>query len=139
MSQTDQIIADARSYLGVRWLHQGRTRAGIDCVGLVIEVSKAVLGWSFDVTGYPRHAKDETMLDTCRQRMVEVRRSQVLPGDVLVMAFAHQRHMAIVGGEPGALTVIHAYVVNRQVVEQRLDAPWMARVVGCFRFPEVSA
>ena len=32
----EQYIAAARSYIGVPWQHQGRTRFGLDCVGLLI-------------------------------------------------------------------------------------------------------
>lgn len=32
----EKLVEVARSYLGVKWKHQGRSRAGVDCVGLVI-------------------------------------------------------------------------------------------------------
>ena len=36
----DAIIAAARAWLGVPWRHQGRTRQGVDCAGLVVLVGR---------------------------------------------------------------------------------------------------
>ena len=136
--QQTQIIEEARSYISTRWRHQGRSRAGIDCIGLVIEVAKTVKGWDFDITDYPRQATDETMLNLCREHFVTVSMDDLQPGDVLVMRFENQRHAAIVGDYPHSeeLSIIHAYSVARKVVEQRLDSVWSGRVIGSFRFPE---
>lgn len=135
--QQTAIVTEARSYMGTRWLHQGRTRAGIDCIGLVIEVAKTVKGWDFDITNYPRQATDETMLTLCCQHFDTVPRAELQPGDVLVMRFDNQRHAAIVGDypAPGELSMIHAYATSRAVVEQRLDSTWARRIIGAFRFP----
>jgi len=136
--QQRAIVTEARSYLGTRWLHQGRTRTGIDCIGLVIEVAKKVKGWGFDITNYPRQATDETMLDLCHEYLEPVSTACLQPGDVLVMAFYHQRHAAVVGDYPiyGEVSMIHAYAPARKVIEHRLDSLWMSRVIGAFRFPE---
>lgn len=32
----EAFVAAARSYIGVPWKHQGRSRAGLDCIGLII-------------------------------------------------------------------------------------------------------
>lgn len=40
MTTRADIVAVARSYLGVRWRHAGRTRGGLDCVGLLVAVSR---------------------------------------------------------------------------------------------------
>jgi len=135
--QQKAIIEEARSYLKTKWRHQGRSRAGIDCIGLVIEVAKTVKGWDFDITDYPRQATDETMLNLCCEHLLMVSKSELQPGDVLVMRFEHQRHAAIVGDYPHSseLSIIHAYSPARKVIEQRLDSVWLGRVIGAFRFP----
>mgnify|MGYP000308850099 CR=1 FL=1 len=137
-AQQRDTVATARSYLGTRWLHQGRTREGIDCIGLVIEVAKHVKGWTYDITDYARQATDETMLNLCHHHLEAKGLHEVQPGDVLIMAFDHQRHAAIVGDYPAPheVSIIHAYATSRAVVEQRLDTMWSNRVIGCFRFPE---
>jgi cell wall-associated NlpC family hydrolase len=139
MSNMD-IVTEARGWLGVRWLHQGRTREGVDCAGLVIGVAKACRNSTFDTSDYARQATDETMLALCRELLQPVEKADLQPGDVLVMAFENQRHIGIVGDYPypGELSLIHAYALSpHRVVEVRLDSVWMSRVIGCFRFPEV--
>lgn len=131
------VLREARGWLGVRWRHQGRDRSGVDCIGLVIEVAKAVHGSSFDVTGYERQASIETMLNQASKLLH--RRNEVAcmqPGDVLVMRFESQPHMAIVGDYVwGGLSIIHAYAGARKVVEQRLDQAWQSRIVAAFAWP----
>jgi cell wall-associated NlpC family hydrolase len=132
------IVLKAREMLGVRYRHQGRSREGVDCIGLPALV-RAELGLeTIDVTDYPRRATDESMRDWCRDHMVAV--DEIQPGDILVMAFGTDRHMCIVGDYPhGGHSIIHAYIDNRRVVENRLDEAFAARVIGRFRFPEVAA
>lgn len=133
-----EVVVKAREFIGTRYRHQGRSREGVDCIGLPACV-RAELGLeTLDVTDYGRRASDESMLEWCRERMVTV--AELQPGDILVMAFGTDRHMAIVGDYPhGGFSIIHAYIDNRCVVENRLDESFMARVIGSFRFPEVAA
>lgn len=37
----EKFIDEARSYLSVPWKHQGRTRRGVDCVGLVVLAARS--------------------------------------------------------------------------------------------------
>ena len=34
-------VAEARSYVGCKWRHRGRSRFGIDCVGLIVAATAA--------------------------------------------------------------------------------------------------
>src|SRR5574337_982975 len=139
MKNGAEIVAYARSFIGTRWVHQGRTRDGLDCAGLVIRVAQD-LGYStFDTTDYARQATDETMLELCRAHLAPVPLGAIEPGDVLVFAFENQRHMGLVGDYPvrGELSLIHAYALGpRRVVEVRLDPVWMGRALGAFRSEE---
>ncbi len=130
-------VAAARGYLGVRWRHQGRSREGVDCVGLPIVCAQSVLGWTFPMPDYSATTQDETMLRMCREHLVPVEAAAMQPGDIAVLGFERQRHMAILGDYPhGGLSLIHAYLPNRQVVECRLDDMWRARILSVFRLPE---
>jgi cell wall-associated NlpC family hydrolase len=131
----NDIVAEARTYLGVPWKHQGRSKNGVDCAGLVIEVAKACRGSDFDVRNYPRQAYDETMLLLCRRHMVKVKEPQ--PGDALVFGLANSRHIGIAGDyHLGGLSLIHAWLAVGKVVETRLDEQWLSRLRGAYRFPE---
>jgi cell wall-associated NlpC family hydrolase len=132
------IVNEARKWIGVRWVHQGRSREGIDCAGLAIEVLKITHGSSFDKSDYPRIASDESMAQLCDGMLERIDRSQMSPGDVAVFQFGPQRHMAILGDYfAGGLSLIHAYALApRKVVEVRFDEKWMSRLLGAWRVPQ---
>lgn len=115
----------------------------MDCAGLVLKVARDLELSSLDVTGYGVQATDESMLALCRQHLVEIARSELAPGDVVVMRFAGNRHIGIAGDYPhGGLSLIHAQTMHpRCVVENALSAQWLAHVkasvAGCFRFPGI--
>lgn len=135
----EDIVREARSWLDVRYAHQGRSREGIDCIGLPVCVRRSLGLPDMDVVGYSRASTGSEMLDYCKAHMVEVDRSQIQPGDLLVQMAGTVRHMAIVGDYPfGGLSIIHAWMPNRKVAECRLDDEFMRTVRGCFRFPEVA-
>jgi cell wall-associated NlpC family hydrolase len=135
------VVAEARQWLGVKYRHQGRSRAGVDCIGLPAVV-RAGLGLpTLDVTGYARTSTAFEMLDFCRAHMVEVTPAEIQPGDILVQIDGIGRHMAIVCDyplRPDSLGIIHAWLPNRRVTECRLDETFMATVRGCFRFKEIA-
>lgn len=134
------VVAEARRWLGTRYRHQGRSHEGVDCIGLPVCVRQALGLPALDVEGYARRTTDSEMLNFCRAHMHEVRRDQIEPGDLLVCMHGVTRHMAIVGDYPGGgLSIIHAHLPNKKVVECRLDDSFMKYVRGCFRFPEVNA
>ena len=132
------VVRVARTFAGVRYRHQGRSRDGLDCVGLPICV-RAELGLpGMDFSGYAKVALDSQMLDLCRAHLVEVQRTDLQLGDLLVQTDGIVRHMAIVADcVYGGFSIIHAWLPNRRVVECRLDDYFMQTVRGCFRFPEV--
>jgi len=134
------VVTVARGFLGVRYRHQGRNRTGVDCIGLPVLV-RAELGLPvMDASAYARATTDTEMLDFCRANLVEVARADLQPGDILVQMDRTMRHMAIVADcVYGGLSIIHAWLPNRRVVECRLDDYFMQTVRGCFRFPEVTA
>lgn len=134
------VVAEARSFIGTKYRHQGRSREGVDCIGLPVCI-RAGLGLSgLDASpGYARQTTDTEMLDFCRANMMEIDRSEIAPGDVLVQMNGVVRHMAIVADYlHGGLSVIHAWMPSRRVVEFRLTDDFMKDVRGCFRFPEVA-
>jgi cell wall-associated NlpC family hydrolase len=48
------IVAAARGWIGVPWRHQGRSRAGVDCVGLIVVVCRELGLSDYDSTVYGR-------------------------------------------------------------------------------------
>lgn len=139
----DRIIMAAEGWLGVRWQHQGRSRAGIDCIGL-IECVAAEVGLNpvcaLDVSpGYGRVPDGRALkagLDAHLVRLADPGHAQ--PGDVLLMRFeAAPQHVALLAHGPFGPEIIHAWAGARRVVRHGLDATWSSRIVLAYRFEGV--
>lgn len=132
------IVAEARSWLGTRFHHQGRLKGvGVDCAGLVAQVAQAV-GMAVDDHIDYTHRPDGVLLQAvCDAQMTHIDINEIAPGDVLLMKFdSLPQHLAIVGDyASGGLSMIHAYAPARQVVEVRLDEGWRQQIVAAYRFP----
>jgi cell wall-associated NlpC family hydrolase len=133
MPKREEIIASARSYLGVRYHHQGRTRAGIDCAGLLVCVARDVgISTEDDQMGYSRTPDGRSLKQALDAFGAPVDAFQ--PGDFLLMRFdAQPQHIAIVTD----VGIIHSYLSARRVVEHRLSEDWRARIVQAYAFPGV--
>lgn len=135
------VVEVARSFIDVPWRHQGRTRRGMDCLGLVALSFAAVRPGVQDRSGYGRTPYNGAL----RASLVEhfgppVSREELQPGDVVTLAWSgEEHHVAIVTDHPEGLGLIHCYNLAPgggaagRVIEHRLSADWRARVVEGFR------
>lgn len=134
------VVAKAREFVGAPFAHQGRSRGGVDCAGLVICVARELGLSEFDVTGYrrlPGAVGNATIEELCSREMRSIPASAARAGDVLLFLIGSRpRHIAIVAeGSNGAATIIHAYQPAAKVVEVPLDERWRAAVCGAFEIP----
>ena len=135
----EDIIAAARGFLGVPFVHQGRTRiGGVDCIGLVLNVGWQLgfLARSYDVTGYAR-MPDGSLFAECDRLLVRI--PAAAPGCIVAMRFSSEpQHIGIVGTHAGSLTIIHSLSDAGKVAEHRMSPEWRGCIVGCFDAPGVS-
>lgn len=140
-------LADAaRAYIGVRFRHRGRSRAGLDCVGLGV-VAYADCGAPVrDFLLYGREPFRDGMVKHMTAALGEpvaiapVAQHQLQDGDVILLRYhTNPHHMAIVGerqyGGTTALTLVHSEGVHGQVIEQRLTPDVVERITHVFRRP----
>ena len=138
MMTRQQILDEARSWIDVKFRHQGRDRAfGVDCGGLIIRVCHALHYYEdFDVTGYNRWP-DGTSLDTMLDDHFDrAPRSKLAPGDIVLCAdLKTPCHVGFVGDKgPTAddpFSIIHAWLAVRKVTENPLN---IMKVLRCWRF-----
>lgn len=135
MTTPDDIITEARTWLGTPFRHQGRVRGlGVDCAGLVIGVGNALAlfgGEHVDHRAYGHSPHAGAMAQVLATHLDRVLGDDLRPGDVLHMRFdAEPQHLAIYTGE----TIIHSYAVVRKCVEHRLDDVWRARIDSVWRY-----
>lgn len=133
------VVATARLYRGVRFQHQGRSRAGMDCAGLIIRVAQDLGLPITDWRAYGRLPQADRMRGVVEAQCAPLRPD--LPpcrGLLAMMRFeAEPQHLAIVTDHPHGLGVIHALMIERKVCEHRLDAMWQRRIVALYELPGV--
>jgi cell wall-associated NlpC family hydrolase len=137
MVKRAEVVAVARSFAGVKWKHQGRTRHGIDCAGI-----PHVIAMQFGlVTEEPpvnyRRRPDNTYVSVFRKHMVEKRIADAKDGDVLVFADrVYPCHCGIRTTLRGQPAVLHAHSTRSFVIEESLKSA--ESVIGvpihCFEF-----
>ena len=139
-----KIMEVARSWVGIPYLHQGRTRRGIDCIGLIVEVA---VGLGVDVplipNNYTENPSSNLLVASCEAHLQKATDDQkLLPGSIAVLWGFDRgmaQHFAIVGEVAGRPTMIHAFSKRRQVVEHGWDEFWMKRFVRVYEYPGTQA
>ena len=133
-------VAAARSYVGVPWRHRGRSRTGVDCIGLVLLVAREVGMDLPDPAPYAREPQGTRLLEGILAHTT--RMAEAAPGDVLLFRLGlYGGHVGIASVHPawGVPACLHAYAPRRQVVEQPMDAELRAALLGAFRLPVLEA
>ena len=140
-----QAVEAARAWIGTPYVHQGSARgAGTDCLGLVRGVWRMIHG--HEPEAVPAYTPDwgetggtellwSAALRTLRPVPAEAPEAA---GEVLLFrmrAGAVAKHLGIRAGLNEAASFVHAYD-RHGVVESPLSAPWRARIVARFAWPD---
>lgn len=126
----------ARAWLGVPFVHQGRTREGLDCIGLLVKAAEGCGLPISDRTDYPRNPS-ANKLDLCLKEQLRgpLPKSDMRAGDVVSIEFrGAPRHVAIIGEHDGRLTLIHTSFGVGRVVEHSIGSGnWLPRIHAVYR------
>ena len=135
----DDIVNEARTWIGVKWKHQGRTRDGIDCAGLIVLVGKSLGLTNYDYTEYRRHSQSVNFADYFLDGGgIKKNAKDVSAGDILIFRqVQYPCHSAIVSKKNGILHIIHSYVPRRVVFEESLSKLWLERRIYAFSYPGI--
>ena len=136
----NKIIEEARTYNGVKWVHQGRTDHGLDCCGLIIRVANDLKLTDFDITAYPRQATDEQFASHFfTAGMIEIPKTDIRHGDVvLTHTMNHPCHCGFIAERNGHKYFIHAFKKRGAVVEDMYDrSVWERKTYRALRFRQV--
>ena len=142
----EQIVAQARSWVGVPFAHMGRSREkGVDCAGLVHGVYASLYGEVAEIGSYPAAPNPNHVLAMLDRYGVksEKTQEQLQPGDVAALWGVDPgtpRHVAIIGWDPMCrrITMIHAFSKPKKVVEHSWDQFWAKRYVCAYEFPNAA-
>lgn len=136
MPSRDDVIAETRTWLEVPWVHQGRSRQGIDCAGLVVVVSRALSLADHDEVGYQRRPNGYNFMRPFCEHMDRKSIADMAPGDVMLFRDgAFPCHVAILSWRLDHMTIIHAHATRKKVLEEPIEqGDWLDRSVACFAF-----
>jgi hypothetical protein len=123
-----QVVDEARKWLGTRWVHQGRSSSGIDCAGLLIRVMGDLGLPVRDMTGYRRTPDAMTFLNHIRDQtdLAEI----IKPGSIaLFRQSAFPCHTGFFTEKHGILHIIHSYIGVTKVIEEPFAHQWPDQLV----------
>jgi cell wall-associated NlpC family hydrolase len=136
MISVDALIAEARTWVGVPFLHQGRTRHGADCAGFIVAMMRSAgeLPGDFrDICNYGRRPNGELLMLVSRHCV----RTRVETAGLLVLIRwprdSQASHVALSTGP----TLIHCYQRQRVVVEHSYRGTWKRDTDSLWKLPGV--
>lgn len=128
MHSKEAFIEAARGWIGTRWVHQGRNRAGVDCVGLLLMAAQDIGIELPDMPGYRRSPNPALFVTHIRDNSLSV--AQPEPGTFGIFRDGTQPcHVGIFGERDGQLTLIHAYSALGKVLEEPFIHDWPNKLV----------
>lgn len=137
MPNAQDLINEARSWIGTRFSHQASVRGvGTDCLGFIAGVARETGAVAAETlaalpTDYGREPASAEMRAFALRWLDEVPVTEMSPGDIVFFAIEDRvRHI-------GMLTdygIIHCLPNDLGVREHRLDSRFRARIKWAFRF-----
>lgn len=128
------VVDEARKWIGTPWRHHGRNKFGIDCVGLGVVVVRALNITQYDSLDYGR-TPTPGLLDHLRHVADEIPIADIEPGDfITIQDSAYPFHVAFVSEKYGVPHIIHAHARRRTVVEEPYVNEWPGLTTHAFRF-----
>lgn len=147
------IASQAEHYLGSPFKHQGRTEAGIDCIGLAVAVSrdlgllsdeiafngKRIPIADFDEPTYSREPTEASIVAPLERFLDRIEDAgDIRVGDVLLFrVLKRPQHIGIVtelSDDYQAIKFVHAYQPNNRVRRDDMGIRWHKRLISVYRF-----
>lgn len=159
MVTREEIVAEARTWLGTPYAHQASLKGvGCDCLGLIRGVYHFVTGRPTEAIApytpmWTVVSTDETMVAGARDHLDEIltetpsmaeKIAALQIGDVVLFRMLETqavRHCGIVSVMNGEKSLIHAWQMRSAeqsvTVEVYFGLSWRTRLAHCFKFREV--
>ena len=130
----------AMQYLNVPFRHRGRTKNGLDCVGLVILAGKDIGFVAQDLRVYGREPWDDGLENYLKLNLGDPVDREPLPNDVLLLRLHRDvppSHVAICAPYPypGTIGMVHTYGEIGRVVYHRMDDRRRNQIAGVYQWP----
>ena len=136
MLKPDDIVNEAKKWIGVKFRHCGRNKNGVDCIGLIIKVAHELDLSQYDTNSYARRPHVAEFLRGFKTHMDPICKSHMTHGDVLLTkATRFPVHCGILEvDEYGQKWFIHSSEPYGGVVREALSEQRMKDVIHVFRY-----
>lgn len=137
MISTAQVIENARTWLGVRFVHQGRSRHGVDCLGFVAAMMHE-LGSDVFLDHLPVNYARSPQASLTPGLQAVTCEIPLQPGALIIVQWANTpcpSHAAIY---TDTNTLIHCNSIHRKVIEHGYRGPWVTRTASIWALPLVT-
>lgn len=120
--------------------HQGRSREGVDCLGLLVCSARECGVQVVDNLNYRRAPDPEIMRAGLLNHMTTVKREDLQVGDVLFIRWprdAYPVHLAVIsrGEDKKTFQIVHAPCdIPKKVCELSMPINWWPNVSMCLRW-----
>lgn len=126
--------------MDVKFRHQGRSKSGVDCIGLFAKTAEEI-GRTIPIPSNYSHHPDQKFLfaEMCRL-FDKIPKKEMKIGDLVLMRFMDDklripcRHVAI----RTDLGLLHSSAQFRKVTEHGLNDEWMDKIEHVFRMKRVA-
>lgn len=134
----EQIVTEARTWIGTPFHHQGRVKGvGGDCIAVIAKTAHNLDISQFDTVNYSRQPDPEEMGRLLDEHLDRITLAEVDLGDILWLKFErHAQHLGIVTQLEPTLMIVHAFNWPgiQRCVEQSINDNWRKRIVRCYRY-----
>ena len=139
MINREDIVAEARSWVDVKFKKGGRDRTGIDCIGLLVMVGKKFGFEIEDTSEYSFNPEPEKFQNLVYSQTVQRKMANLKVGSILLFRQSiFPMHTGILAkDEYGRYTVINASASSRKVVEE-LMTEWEPLLIGVRDYKELA-
>ena len=137
VTTSDEVVREARTWVGVPFRHQGRDRSGVDCWGVPVVVLRSLgveMPEDFVRTNYPRQPLSSEIEHCLTRHCTKLPAAR--PG--CLVALRMQRTIMHVALLTDTETMIHALEKHGKVIEHGFRGMWKTRyAAGYWALPGV--
>jgi hypothetical protein len=126
----DAFVRTVLSLTGVPFQHAGRSRAGLDCVGVIL-CALDEIGVHVDVRPYGRWTREAELVTRLDAQTSAVDANAVRAGDLLLLRASRRlQHIAVLlQADLSHAWIVHSHETVGRVTLERLEGEWRDAVV----------
>lgn len=139
MTTRDDIVTEAKTWIGTKFKKGGRDRTGVDCIGLLVVVGRKFSFNIFDTVEYSFNPEPEKFQELVYDQTVPRKLNDLDVGSIaLFRQSLWPMHTGIISKDQyGRYTVINSSLKERKVVEEPYEQ-WLPLLIDLRDYKEIT-